>query len=187
MYFTASSPMASKWLSASTAGLIDATPKTLDIWRISCSLSCFLSARTKIRPSWRLTSTPSKSFTFFLILSTSIRSKYGLFIPFRATSPQRTIKIFCSFMFYSFLYVCPARQFSFISGRHQPSTAGISPQRPSSATVSSGRQTPAAVSCYLISRCHLLPAAISGSCPAGGTALRRSSLSPSRNPSPPAY
>ena len=54
------------------------------------------SARTKIRPSWRFTLTPSNFFKSFLIRSTSIRSKYGLFMPFRATSPHLTIKI-CSF------------------------------------------------------------------------------------------
>ena len=96
IYFTAASPMDSMVLSHSTAGLMDATPNTLEIsWMISCLLSA-PSARTKIRPSCLLTLMPSNFFKSFLIRSTSIRSKYGLFMPFRATSPHLTIKI-CSF------------------------------------------------------------------------------------------
>ena len=96
IYFTAASPMDSMVLSHSTAGLMDATPNTLEIsWMISCLFSA-PSARTKIRPSCLLTLMPSNFFKSFLIRSTSIRSKYGLFMPFRATSPHLTIKI-CSF------------------------------------------------------------------------------------------
>ena len=52
---------------------VDATPKTFEICLISCSLSYFLSALTKIRPSCRLTSTASNSFRFFRIRSTGSR------------------------------------------------------------------------------------------------------------------
>ena len=69
-----------------------------DISLMIAWISSALSARTKIRPSLLLTSTPRNDFRLLRMRSTSIRSKYGLFMPFKATSPQRTMRMFCSFM-----------------------------------------------------------------------------------------
>ena len=108
LFFIKSSiyPIAASWMlsisrSASMAWLIDSTPKTFDTWLIMSSNGASFGALKKIRP-WCLFISNLPYFVnlpvCILTLSTRARSKYGLFLPFRAVSPHRKISMFSSFI-----------------------------------------------------------------------------------------
>jgi len=89
--FTAVSYISSIFGFVSTAGLMDEMPNTFEISPTNSSWEFSLFALTKTNPSSLYTSTPENFLRIFLTLSTNFFSKYDLFFPFSAVSPNLTI------------------------------------------------------------------------------------------------